>query len=168
MRVMGLDPGLSATGYGLVDSDGQDLQAIAFGVITTKPDYVLAVRLFQLHQQLHELLVRFSPNVVVIEQLFFGNNSRTAIVVGQARGVLLLATAENNLSTAEYTPMQVKQAITGYGQADKRQMQKMVSLLLKMNEIPHPDDAADALAIAICHINSTRLAAMIQEQGGMR
>ncbi|MHB1355414.1 MAG: crossover junction endodeoxyribonuclease RuvC [Anaerolineae bacterium] len=168
MRVMGLDPGLGATGYGLVDSDGQDLQPIAFGVITTKPDCALAVRLFQLHQQLHELLVRFSPNVVVIEQLFFGNNSRTAIVVGQARGVLLLATAENNLPTAEYTPIQVKQAITGYGQADKRQMQKMVALLLKMNEIPRPDDAADALAIAICYINSTRIATMIQEQGGSR
>ncbi|TFH40405.1 MAG: crossover junction endodeoxyribonuclease RuvC, partial [Lysobacterales bacterium] len=114
------------------------------------------------------LLVRFSPNIVVIEQLFFGNNSRTAIVVGQARGVLLLATAENNLPTAEYTPMQVKQAITGYGQADKRQMQKMVAMLLNMREIPHPDDAADALAIAICYINSTRLTTMIQEQGGAR
>lgn len=165
---MGLDPGLGATGYGLVDSDGQDLRSIAFGVITTKPDCVLAARLYQLHQQLHELLVRFSPDVVVIEQLFFGNNSRTAIVVGQARGVLLLATAENNLPTAEYTPMQVKQAITGYGQADKRQMQRMVALLLKLNEIPHPDDAADALAIAICYINSTRMATLIQEQGGAR
>jgi crossover junction endodeoxyribonuclease RuvC len=166
MRVMGLDPGLGTTGYGLVDSDGQDLQAVAFGVITTKPEYILATRLFQLHQQLHELLVRFSPDVVVIEQLFFGNNSRTAIVVGQARGVLLLATAENNLPTAEYTPMQVKQAITGFGQADKRQMQKMVALLLRLNEIPQPDDAADALAIAVCYINTTRIAMLIQEQGG--
>jgi len=166
MRVMGLDPGLGTTGYGLVDSDGQDLQAVAFGVITTKPEYILATRLFQLHQQLNELLVRFSPDVVVIEQLFFGNNSRTAIVVGQARGVLLLATAENNLPTAEYTPMQVKQAITGFGQADKRQMQKMVALLLRLNEIPQPDDAADALAIAVCYINTTRIAMLIQEQGG--
>lgn len=163
---MGLDPGLGTTGYGLVDSDGHDLQAIAFGVITTKPDCIIATRLFQLHQQLHELLVRFSPDVVVIEQLFFGNNSRTAIVVGQARGVLLLATAESNLPTAEYTPMQIKQAITGYGQADKQQIQRMVALLLKLNEIPRPDDAADALAIAICYINSSRLATMIDEQGG--
>lgn len=163
---MGLDPGLGTTGYGLVDSDGHDLQAIAFGVITTKPDCIIATRLFQLHQQLHELLVRFSPDVVVIEQLFFGNNSRTAIVVGQARGVLLLATAESNLPTAEYTPMQIKQAITGYGQADKHQIQRMVALLLKLNEIPRPDDAADALAIAICYINSSRLATMINEQGG--
>jgi crossover junction endodeoxyribonuclease RuvC len=168
MRVMGLDPGLGTTGYGLVDSNGQDLQAISFGIITTRPDCGLAIRLYQLHQQLHELLVRFSPDVVVIEQLFFGNNARTAIAVGQARGVLLLATAENNLPTAEYTPMQVKQAITGYGQADKRQMQKMVALLLSLNELPHPDDAADALAIAICYINSSRLATMIQDQGGTR
>ncbi len=165
MRVLGLDPGLGTTGYGLVDNDDQNLKPICYGVITTQPAQELALRLYDLHRQLCELLVSFSPDVVAIEQLFFGNNSRTAMAVGQARGVILLAAAQNHLPTHEYTPMQIKQAITGYGQADKIQVQRMVSLLLGIDEIVRPDDAADALAIAICYHHASRWDQIIDQQG---
>ena len=165
MRVLGLDPGLGTTGYGLVDSDDQNLRPVCYGVITTRPKQELAQRLNDLHQQLTDLLVSFSPDVAVVEQLFFGNNSRTAIVVGQARGVILLAAAQNHLPIYEYTPMQIKQAITGYGQADKIQIQRMVSLLLGLDKIVRPDDAADALAIAICYHHSSRWDRIVNQQG---
>lgn len=164
MRALGLDPGLGTTGYGVVDSDDRQLRSVCYGVITTKPEQESALRLYDLYQQLCELLVSFPPEVVAVEQLFFGNNSRTAIVVGQARGVILLVAAQHHLPVYEYTPMQVKQAITGYGQADKKQIERMVSLLLGLNHPVCPDDAADALAIAICYHHSSRWNRMIEQQ----
>ena len=166
MLVLGLDPGLATTGYGLVEGDGQRLVLVAYGTLQTPPKTPLADRLVLLHQSLTTLLARYHPDVTALEELFFSTNARTAIIVGEARGVLLLTLAEAGQPIAEYTPLQVKQAITGYGQASKLQMQEMVRILLGLNEIPRPDDAADALAISICHHNSAQMAALIANQSG--
>jgi len=163
MLVLGLDPGLATTGYGFVEGDGQKLTAVAYGVLRTPPHTPLATRLLQLHEQLSQLLAQYRPAVVALEELFFSTNARTAIIVGEARGVLLFTAAEAGLEVAEYTPLQVKQAITGYGQAAKSQVQQMVRILLNLAEIPYPDDAADALAVSICHHNSARMAALVEK-----
>jgi crossover junction endodeoxyribonuclease RuvC len=162
MLVLGLDPGLAITGYGFVEGDGDNLRALSYGVLRTSPHLPLAERLLRLHEALSQLLTRYYPDIVALEELFFSTNARTAITVGEARGVLLLTVAEANLRVVEYTPLQVKQAITGYGQADKAQMQQMVRLLLNLAEIPRPDDAADALAVSICHHHSARLAKLLE------
>lgn len=164
MLVLGLDPGLATTGYGLVEGDGQSLRAVAYGILRTSAHKPLAKRLLQLHEALEELLVRYHPDVIALEELFFSTNARSAIAVGEARGVLLLAAAEAGVKVAEYTPLQVKQAITGYGRADKAQMQQMVRLLLDLAEPPSPDDAADALAISICHHHSAHMAALVEDK----
>ncbi len=154
---LGLDPGTATTGYGLVRQrpDGS-LEAVGFGVITTPKDLPAPERLDLLYQELTQLLETHRPQTAAVEKLFFQKNISTAITVGQARGVLLLALAQNGLDVAEYTPNEVKQAVAGYGSADKRQVQEMVRVLLALPEIPRPDDAADALAIAICHLNTNR------------
>jgi len=154
MRVLGLDPGLATTGYGLAEGDGQRLTPLAYGVVRTPAHQPLAERLVLLHDELSGLLAQYRPQVAAVEELFFENNARTAMQVGQARGVLLLTLAQAGIAVAEYTPMQIKQAITGYGGADKHQIQQMVTLLLGLEAIPTPDDAADALAIAVCHLHS--------------
>jgi crossover junction endodeoxyribonuclease RuvC len=166
MLVLGLDPGLAITGYGFVEGDSRNLKAVAYGVLRTPPHTPLADRLLQLHKELSQLLVCYHPDVVALEELFFSTNVRTAITVGEARGVLLFTAAEAGLKVAEYTPLQVKQAITGYGQADKAQVQQMVRLLLSLAEIPHPDDAADALAVSICHHHSARMAELVEGKRG--
>lgn len=169
MRVLGIDPGLATTGYGLVAGDGQALEATAYGVLRTPANTPIAERLVMLHRELTALLDRYHPDVVAMEELFFSTNARTAMTVGEARGVLLLTAAQAGLPIAEYTPLQVKQAITGYGQAEKQQVQQMVRLLLSLPEIPRPDDAADGLAVAICHHHSSRLSRLVaqarEEQG---
>lgn len=154
---LGLDPGTASTGYGLVRQhrDGS-LEAVNFGVITTPKDLPASERLDLLYQELHTILNQFHPETAAVEKLFFQKNISTAIGVGQARGVLLLALAQKGLEVAEYTPNEVKQAVAGYGSADKRQVQEMARVLLGLPEIPKPDDAADALAIAICHLNTNR------------
>ncbi|NLT74040.1 MAG: crossover junction endodeoxyribonuclease RuvC [Chloroflexi bacterium] len=161
MLVLGLDPGLAITGYGLVESDGQHLEMVSYGVIRTAADLRLSDRLVRLHDELTALMVRWEPKVAAVEELFFSTNARTAMVVGEARGVLLLTLAQAGLAVHEYTPMQVKQAITGYGGADKHQMQHMVRLLLGLEALPEPDDAADALAVSICHHHSAGMAALL-------
>lgn len=154
---LGLDPGTATTGYGLVrQSRDGSLEAVDFGVITTPKDLPAPERLDLLYRQLTQLLETHRPQTAAVEKLFFQKNISTAITVGQARGVLLLALAQNGLEVAEYTPNEVKQAVAGYGSADKRQVQEMVRVLLTLPEIPRPDDAADALAIAICHLNTNR------------
>lgn len=155
---IGIDPGTATTGYGLVreNRDGT-LQPVHFGVITTPKDMPDAERLDMLYQQLSAILREHKPTLCGVEKLFFQKNVTNAITVGQARGVILLALAQAGLNVAEYTPNEVKQAVAGYGAADKRQMQEMVRILLSMSKIPKPDDAADALAIAICHLHSYRL-----------
>jgi len=162
MLVLGVDPGLATMGYGVVIESDQQLIAIAYGVIRTPAGLPKAERLMQLHEQLDELLTTYRPDVAAVEELFFSTNARTALTVGEARGVVLLTLARAGLSIVEYKPMEVKQAVTGYGGADKVQIQQMVRILLGLDDIPRPDDAADALAIAICHHNSARLAALTQ------
>ena len=164
MLVLGLDPGLATTGYGLVQGDGQTLRAVTYGVIRTPAHTPLTKRLVQLHEALLDVLEANPPEVAAVEELFFSTNARTAMIVGQARGVLLLTLAEAGVPVAEYTPPQIKQAITGYGQADKAQVQEMVRLLLNLRDRPRPDDAADALATSICHHHSARLAAIYDSE----
>jgi len=166
MLVLGLDPGLATTGYGLVDGDGQRLEMVACGAIITAPGQPIAQRLVDLFRQLNVILDSYHPDVAAVEELFFCTNARTAIMVGEGRGVALLALAEAGLDVAEYTPLQIKQATTGYGKAPKAQVQEMVRLLLNLSDIPRPDDAADALAVGICHLHSSRLNDLIRESGG--
>jgi crossover junction endodeoxyribonuclease RuvC len=158
MRVLGLDPGTATVGYGIVDGDDGRLTAVTYGVITTSPKDETAHRLQQIYQQLGELISRYQPDCAAVEQLFFGRNITTAITVGQSRGVLLLALANAGLSIGEYSPPKIKEAVSGYGNANKSQVQFMVQTLLELPELPHPDDAADGLAVAITHYQYSRYA----------
>lgn len=151
---MGIDPGTAITGYGLISQEGNHLKRIDFGVIRTTPDQPMASRLHTIYQGLSALIRGYRPGAVAVEELFFNKNVRTALAVGQARGVSLLAAAQAGLEIVEYTPLQVKIAVTGYGRAEKAQIQEMIRVLLCLPEVPKPDDAADALAIAICHAHS--------------
>ena len=163
MLVIGIDPGTAATGYGLVRENQDDsLQAVDHGVILTPADMPMAQRLALLYGKLNEILVLHHPDSSAVEKLFFQRNVKTAITVGQGRGVVLLALAQADVPVAEYTPLEVKQAVAGYGGADKRQVQEMVRVLLDLEEIPKPDDAADALAVAICHLHSAKMLNLIQ------
>ncbi len=152
--VLGIDPGIAITGYGLVRQSQDVLEPVAYGVITTPAEWSLPRRLQHLYRELMSLAETYHPAEASVEELFFARNARTALSVGHARGVILMALADAGLPTYEYTPLQVKQAITGYGRAGKEQMQQMVRLLLQLEAIPQPDDAADALAMAICHAHS--------------
>ena len=163
MRVLGIDPGTAITGYGLVEEVRGDLKLLAFGVIRTPANQPLPRRLQLIYRAVSDLAQEWEPEAAAVEELFFSRNVRTAMSVGQARGVTLLALADAGLDVAEYTPLVIKQAVTGYGNADKAQMQEMVRLLLELAEVPRPDDAADALAVAICHLHSARLAALSEE-----
>ena len=163
MLVIGIDPGTATTGYGLVKSTPSGgLEAIAYGVVLTPAGLPMPERLGILYQELKQILTLHRPQGAAVEKLFFQRNVTTAITVGQARGVALLALAQSSLIVGEYTPMEVKQAVTGYGGADKRQVQQMVKALLGLEKVPSPDDAADALAIAICHLHNARLRLLAQ------
>jgi len=154
--VLGIDPGTATTGFGVITEKEGSLQALAFGVITTPAADPLPARLVTIHEALTGLIAQHRPDAVAVEELFFAKNARTALVVGHARGVVLLAIAQAHAPLFQYKPSQVKQAVSGYGAADKRQVQEMVRLLLGLEDIPRPDDAADALAIAICHFHSAQ------------
>jgi crossover junction endodeoxyribonuclease RuvC len=155
--VLGIDPGTATTGFGLVrELDDGSLQSVDYGIITTPKDTPAHHRLAQLYHELQKIILLHHPDSVAVEKLFFQRNVSTAIAVGQARGVVMLAIAEAQLDVAEYTPNEVKQAVVGYGSADKKQVQEMVRVLLTLPSIPKPDDAADALAIAITHIHTRR------------
>jgi len=154
---LGIDPGTATTGYGLVRLTPQGvLEAVAYGVIVTPPKTAAHERLLMLFTDIQELLALHKPDTCAVEKLFFQRNVSTAMAVGQARGVVLLAIAQAGADVAEYTPNEVKQAVAGYGSAEKRQVQEMVRTLLNLPEIPRPDDAADALAIAITHLHTRR------------
>ena len=157
MLVMGIDPGTAITGYGLVREDAGELLLITCGTITTTAGQPMPERLATIHGEVTGLIDQHHPEAVAVEQLFFSRNVRTALAVGQARGVVLLAAADRDVPVWEYTPLQVKQAVVGYGRAEKSQVQEMVRLILKLDSIPRPDDAADAVAVAVCHIHSARL-----------
>jgi crossover junction endodeoxyribonuclease RuvC len=147
VRVMGIDPGMARLGYGVLDADGGRVVPVAWGVVETRPG-PMPTRLERLFGELERLVATFTPKVAAVEQLFFGQNTTTAIAVGQARGVVLLTMARAGLTVLEPTPSEVKQAVTGFGKADKTQVQAMVTRLLGLGETPRPDDAADALAVA--------------------
>lgn len=162
MLVLGIDPGTATTGYGLIrETETGDAEMVDYGAILTPAGMPLEQRLLQLHQQLQEILLLHRPQCAAVEKLFFQKNVRTAMAVGQARGVVLLALAQAGLQIGEYTPLEVKQAVAGYGGADKNQVQQMVAALLHLEKIPKPDDAADALAVAICHLHSSRVEQLV-------
>lgn len=155
--VIGIDPGTAITGYGLIrEQENGELEWIAHGVVTTSSDWDEPRRLLKLYQNLGEIISTYKPDCCAVEKLFFQKNVKTAINVGQGRGAALIAAAASELPVGEYTPLEVKQAVVGYGNADKQQVQQMVKVLLGLSDIPQPDDAADALAVAICHLHSTR------------
>lgn len=160
MRVLGLDPGTATTGYGVVEDTEGGARALAFGTVTTPSGDLLPCRLQVIYREVLRLAQEWCPDAAAVEELFFSANTLTAMSVGQARGVVLLALADAGVSVTEYSPLSVKQALTGYGGATKRQMQEMVRLILDLPQIPRPDDAADALALAICHLHSARLRAL--------
>ena len=151
MRIMGIDPGVATIGFGVVDAERGKQQLVRCGVITTPAGIPLSSRLLQISQDMAELLGQFRPDEVAVEELFFTKNITTGIAVAHGRGVILLELERAGVPVYEYTPMQVKQAVAGYGKADKRQVMAMTARLLKMKDVPKPDDAADALALAICH-----------------
>jgi crossover junction endodeoxyribonuclease RuvC len=156
VRVLGIDPGTAALGYGVVERSGGTLRAVDYGVFETGPDVTLPERLLKLHGLLTELVALHRPDLVAVERLFFSRNVQTAFAVGQARGVVLLAAAQHAVPVREATPNEVKSAVTGYGSADKEQVARMVQVVLGMEKIPSPDDAADALATAVCVANRER------------
>lgn len=162
MLVLGIDPGTATTGYGLVEKARGREVMISFGVIRTSPTMDMPKRLLKINQEYTALLDEFNPDAVAIEELFHHKNAKTVITVAQSRGVLLMTAAARAIELAEYTPLQVKQAVTGFGNADKRQVQIMIQKILGLTELPKPDDAADALAIALCHLHSYHLEKIVK------
>ena len=156
MKILGIDPGIAIMGYGVVEFDGNKVKVIENGVVTTSSKTKTPERLNILYDNLNEIINQHKPDEFAIEELFFNQNVKTAITVGHARGVQVYCAQANNLPIYEYTPLQIKQAITGYGRSSKMQMQKTVTTLLNLKEIPKPDDAADALSVALCHALSQR------------
>lgn len=156
VRIVGIDPGLATVGFGVLDTDGRSHRVVNFGVVTTPAGMPFARRLSVIYEDVQALMARYEPQAVALEELFFYHNVTTAIDVAQARGVALIAAANavSDEQLFEYTPMQIKLAVCGYGHADKIQVQQMVKTLLGLSKVPQPDDAADALAVAICHANS--------------
>jgi crossover junction endodeoxyribonuclease RuvC len=158
MLVIGIDPGIASTGYGLIRQSSNDqLELVDYGLISTAAGQPLPVRLLDLYTALMDVLERHQPASAAVEQIFFQRNVKTAIMVGQARGVSLLSLARMDIPVDEYSPSEIKLAVAGYGNADKAQMQTMVKALLRMDHLPKPDDAADALAVAICHCHSHKM-----------
>jgi crossover junction endodeoxyribonuclease RuvC len=162
--VLGVDPGLSRCGFGAVTGAPGGERAVAAGVITTDRRLPVPERLAELHRELDALVAEIRPDVVVVERVFFQTNAETAMSVGQASGVALLVAAEHNCPVVEYTANEVKQAVAGYGSAEKRQVQTMVARLLHLAEVPKPPDVADALALALCHLAARRPAALVESQ----
>jgi crossover junction endodeoxyribonuclease RuvC len=158
MRIMGIDPGTGILGFGVIDVRGTKMQLVDAGVIRTPVKEDDAVRLLTIYEELTDIIASTRPQIMSVEKLFFARNVTTAMTVAQARGVVLLCAMQAELSIFEYTPMQIKQAVTGYGKADKKQMQEMVRVLLGLPEVPKPDDCADALAAALTHASTARYA----------
>ncbi|MBR5516962.1 MAG: crossover junction endodeoxyribonuclease RuvC [Firmicutes bacterium] len=154
MRILGIDPGYAILGWGVIDVVGNRFSVVDYGSILTDTSMEMPARLQVLYNGLTELIHKYKPDDASIEQLFFNSNAKTAILVGEARGVAVLACANGNLNIGEYTPLQIKQALVGYGRADKKQVQYMVKTMLNLKAVPKPDDTADALAAAICHAHS--------------
>jgi crossover junction endodeoxyribonuclease RuvC len=154
MIVIGIDPGLATVGFGVIRTEEEQITPLSYGCIRTSDDKHTPQRLLEIYTEINELLEKYSPGIIAVEQLFFTRNVSSAMVVSEAKGVIFLAAAQRNIPVVEYTPAQVKQAVTGSGRADKRQMQEMIKRLLGLEELPRPDDAADGLSIALCHIHA--------------
>lgn len=157
LRILGLDPGTATTGYGVVDKIGVSPKMVDYGAILTSPKKSIPQRLIDIYNDLNKIIDQYQPDVIVMERLFFAKNQTTAIAVGKACGVMQFAAAQRGLTVVEYTPMEVKQAVVGYGGAEKKQIQFMIQRILNLRELPKPDDAADALALAVCHAHSEKL-----------
>ena len=155
MRILGIDPGYVLMGYGVIEQNGNRFQVLDYGSISTGPSAPMPHRLKFLYSSLMEIIAETEPECAALEELFYNTNAKTVINVGQARGVAILACVNSGLEVAEYTPLQVKQALVGYGRAEKKQVQEMVKMILGLEKVPKPDDTADALAVAVCHANSS-------------
>ena len=153
MIILGIDPGTTTTGFGIIEAEKNNLKLLDYGIIETKPKKPLAEKLAEIYKDVKRVIKETKPDLIAVEQLFFFKNVKTAMAVGQARGVILLAAERNKISILEFTPLQVKMAITSNGRAEKQQVQKMVQKILNLKNLPKPDDAADALAVAICCSN---------------
>lgn len=156
MRILGIDPGIGRTGWGIIEEEGGKIKAIAFDCFQTPAGEAIPIRLEKIYTHIQSILRQYKPHALAIEDLFFNTNAKTALVVGQARGVVILATAQANVPLAIYTPLQVKIAVAGYGRAEKTQIGHMIKAILKMPSVPKPDDTADALAIALTHAFSKK------------
>ncbi|AKL95168.1 crossover junction endodeoxyribonuclease RuvC [Clostridium aceticum] len=154
MIILGIDPGIAIMGYGIINYTGNRFEVIDYGAITTSSKISTAERLKKIYEELNSIIIKYHPEAVVIEELFFNTNAKTVLLVGQARGVAVLAAANSNKPIYEYTPLQVKQGVVGYGRAEKHQVQQMIKTILNLEKIPKPDDVADALAVAVCHAHS--------------
>ncbi len=154
MRIIGIDPGYAIVGVGCIDYEGNKFKIVEYGAITTEAGEDMTDRLKRIYDKAVEIITRTKPDALAIEELFFQNNQKTAINVAQARGVLILAAKNHGVPVFEYTPLQVKQAVVGYGRADKKQVQQMTKAILNLSEVPKPDDTADALALAVCHAHT--------------
>ncbi len=161
MRILGIDPGSGSTGYGIIETDGSQHRAILFGAIQTQARQPFHIRLLKIHQDLSRILSGEKADVMAIEEVFHATNVQSALRLGHARGIALLVAAQQGLEVFEYSPLEIKSAVVGYGRAEKNQIQSMVQLLLGLSEIPSPDHAADALAVAICHAHRMRTLAIV-------
>ncbi len=170
MRILGIDPGYAIIGYGIIDFVGGRYQTLNYGAITTSSDMPFTKRLELIYDELELVIMKTKPQVAAIERLYFQNNQKTAIDVAQARGVIMLALQKSKLPVFEYTPLQIKTALTGYGRAKKPQMMEIVRRHLGLKEVPKPDDTADALAVALCHAQSagTKLKILLNQSGNTR
>lgn len=155
MIILGIDPGIAIVGFGILKYEKSRFTTLAYGAVTTPAGTPVHDRLFEIHEKLTEIIERYTPDELAIEEIFFNTNQKTVISVSEARGVILLAARQNGLAINEYTPLQVKQSVVGYGRAEKIQVMTMVKTLLNLEKIPKPDDVADALAIAVCHAHSS-------------
>lgn len=156
MRILGIDPGFAITGFSIIDYEGNKFKLITSGAILTEAHTSFPLRLEQIYNQLNSIIVEYKPDAMAIEELFFNNNAKTAINVAQARGVILVTAKLNKIPIYEYTPLQVKQAVVGYGRADKMQVQRMVKMILNEENLPKLDDTTDSMAMAICHAHSSK------------
>jgi crossover junction endodeoxyribonuclease RuvC len=156
MKILGIDPGTATIGWAVIEEERGKLHAIAYGHISTSKDLALETRLQEIRNDVAKIVKEYQPDAAALEELFFFNNQKTAISVAQSRGALLLTLADFGLSIAGYTPLEVKQALTGYGKADKQQVQRMAKEILRLSSLPKPDDVADALAIALCHAHHAK------------
>lgn len=166
MMILGIDPGIAIVGYGIIEYKNNKFRVIDYGAVTTPAGMEMLKRLELVYKGINLLIKKYDIDEVGIEELFFNKNVKTAITVAQARGVTMLACAHNGKPVYEYTPLQVKQGVVGYGRADKSQVQQMVTSFLKLKEVPKPDDVADALAVAICHAHSNKLEKTLKNIGG--